>query len=145
MTESFPFTPLSPLGLELTSLLHKKEVSSTAKGRDGGQKKRRIVNILQAIEQTPPPASASKAAKPTDVEATATAEGENLTTTLFEIDRLISDVVVEKEMVTTITDKGKKIDESSLEGANFDLRHLGGQQLSDEDKSELKEFAISCG
>jgi hypothetical protein len=54
-------------------------------------------------------------------------------------------VVVEKEMVTTITDKGKKIDESSLEGANFDLRHLGGQQLSDEDKSELKEFAISCG
>jgi hypothetical protein len=28
---------------------------------------------------------------------------------------------------------------------NFDLRHLGGQQLSKEDISELKEFAISCG
>jgi hypothetical protein len=27
---------------------------------------------------------------------------------------------------------------------NFDLRHLGGQQLSKEDISELKEFAISC-
>jgi hypothetical protein len=54
MIESFPFTPLSPLGLELTSLLQKKEVSSAAEGRDGGQKKRRIVNILQAIEQTPP-------------------------------------------------------------------------------------------
>jgi hypothetical protein len=39
MTESFPFTPLSPLGLKLTSLLQKKEVSSTAEGRDGGQKK----------------------------------------------------------------------------------------------------------
>jgi hypothetical protein len=145
MTESFPFTPLSPLELELTSLLQKKEVPSAADGRDGGQKKRRIVNILQAIEQTPPSASASKAAKPTDVEATATAENENLTTTLSEIDRLISDVVVEKEVVATISDKGKKIDETSSEGANFDLRYLGGQQLSKEDKSELKEFAISCG
>ena len=28
---------------------------------------------------------------------------------------------------------------------NFDLRHLGSQQLSEEDKSELREFAISCG
>jgi hypothetical protein len=28
---------------------------------------------------------------------------------------------------------------------NFDLQHLGGQQLSEEDISELKEFAISCG
>jgi hypothetical protein len=54
MTESFPFTPLSPMGLELTSLLQKKEVSLAAEGKDGGQNKRRIVNILQAIEQTPP-------------------------------------------------------------------------------------------
>jgi hypothetical protein len=28
---------------------------------------------------------------------------------------------------------------------NFDLWHLGGQQLFEEDKSELKEFAISYG
>jgi hypothetical protein len=28
---------------------------------------------------------------------------------------------------------------------NFDLRHLGGQQLFGEDISELKEFTISCG
>jgi hypothetical protein len=28
---------------------------------------------------------------------------------------------------------------------NFDLRHLGGQQLFEEDKSELREFVISCG
>jgi hypothetical protein len=145
MTKSFPFTPLSLLGLELTSLLQKKEVSLTADGRDGGQKKRHMMNILQAIEQTPPPASANKAAKATDVEATATVEDENLTSTLSEIDRLISDVVVEKEVVVAISDKGKKIDETSLEGVNFDLRHLGGQQLSKEDKSELKEYAISCG
>jgi hypothetical protein len=145
MTKSFPFTPLSPLGLELTSLLQKKEVSSAADGRDGGQKKRHMMNILQVIEQTLPLASANKAAKSTDVEATITAEDENLTTTLSEIDRLISDVVVEKEVVATISDKGKKIVETSSEGANFDLRQLGGQQLSEEDKLELKEFAISFG
>jgi hypothetical protein len=145
MIESFPFTSLSPLGLELTSLLHKKEVSSAADGRDEGQKKRCMMNILQAIEQTSPPASADKAAKSTDVEATATAEDGNLTTTLFKIDRLISDVVVEKEVAAAVSDKGKKIDETYSEGANFDLWHLGGQQLSKEDKSELKEFVISCG
>jgi hypothetical protein len=116
-----------------------------AEGRDGDQKKRRIVNILQAIEQTPPSASASKAAKPTDVEATVTAKDEKLATTLSEIDKLISDVAVEKEVVATILDKGKEIDETSSEGVNFDLRHLGGQQLSEEDKLELREFAISCG
>jgi hypothetical protein len=34
MTESFPFASLSTLGLELTSLLQKKEISSAAEGRD---------------------------------------------------------------------------------------------------------------
>jgi hypothetical protein len=97
------------------------------------------------IEQTLPPASADKAAKPTDPEADVVAEEENLTTTLSKIDRLISDVVAEKEVNAVVSDKGKKIDETSSEGANFDLRHLGGQQLSEEDISELKEFAISCG
>ena len=48
-------------------------------------------------------------------------------------------------MVATISDKGKEIDETSSEGMNFDQRHLGDQQLSEEDKSELREFAISCG
>jgi hypothetical protein len=28
---------------------------------------------------------------------------------------------------------------------DFDLRHLGGQGLSKEEKLELKEFAMSCG
>jgi hypothetical protein len=48
-------------------------------------------------------------------------------------------------VVTTISDKGKEIDETSSEGMNFDLWHLGGQQLFEEDKSELREFVISCG
>jgi hypothetical protein len=64
---------------------------------------------------------------------------------LSKIDRLISDVVAEKEVAAVVSDKGKKIEETSSEGVNFDLRHLGGQQLSEEDISELKEFAISCG
>jgi hypothetical protein len=64
---------------------------------------------------------------------------------LSKIDRLISDVVAEKEVAAVVSDKGKKIEETSSEDMNFDLRHLGGQQLSEEDISELKEFAISCG
>jgi hypothetical protein len=56
-----------------------------------------MMNVMQAIEQTPPLASADKV------------------------------------MPINAEDK------------NFDLRHLGGQQLSEEDISELKEFAISCG
>jgi hypothetical protein len=84
-----------------------------------------MMNILQAIEQTPPPPSADKAAKSTDAEATATAKDENLTTTLSKIDRLISDVVVEKEVVAAVSNKGKKIDETYSEGANFDLTALG--------------------
>ena len=48
-------------------------------------------------------------------------------------------------MVAIVSDKGKEIDETSSEGMNFDQRHLGDQQLSEEDKSELREFVISCG
>jgi hypothetical protein len=53
-------------------------------------------------------------------------------------------VVAEKEVAAVVSDKGKKNEETSSEGVNFDLRYLGGQQLS-EDISELKYFAISCG
>jgi hypothetical protein len=66
-----------------------------------------MMNILEAIEQTLPPASTDKAAKSTNVEATVAAEDENLTTTLSEIGRLISDVVAEKEVVVVVSDKGR--------------------------------------
>ena len=127
MTESFPFALLSPLRLDLTSLLQSREIASTVEGENGGQKKRRMMNIMEAIEQTPPLASANKATIPADAEATAASEAENLATTLSEIDRLISDVVVEKDVVAVTSDKGKKIEETSSESMNFDLRHLGGQ------------------
>jgi hypothetical protein len=89
----------------LTSLLQKKETSLATDGRDGGHKKRRMMNIVQAIEQTPPPTSADKATKPTDVEATTAAEDKNLTTTLSEIDRLITDVVAEKEVDAAVSER----------------------------------------
>jgi hypothetical protein len=143
MTESPPFKLLSPLGLELTNLLQKKEIPSVADGKDGGQKKQRMMNILQAIEQTPPPASVDKTIKSTNVKAVVATEGEDFTTTMSKIDRIISDMVAEKEVATEVSDKGKKAEEISSEEADFDLRHLGGQQLSEEDMAELKEFAIS--
>jgi hypothetical protein len=50
-----------------------------------------------------------------------------------------------KEVATEVSDKGKKAKEVSSEEAHFDLRHLGGQQLSEENMVELKDFAINCG
>jgi hypothetical protein len=57
MTESLPIKLLSPLGPQLTKLLQKKDEPSAAK-KAVGPKRRRIVTVMQAIEETPPPASA---------------------------------------------------------------------------------------
>jgi hypothetical protein len=89
MTESIPFTLLSSLRLDLTSLLQSKETASSTEGKAEGQKKRKMMNWMQAIEQTPPPSSAAKAAMPVDAEDTARAEADELATTMSEIDRLI--------------------------------------------------------
>jgi hypothetical protein len=64
---------------------------------------------------------------------------------MLEIDILISDVVPEKDIAKVSPDKRKRIEETSSEDKNFNLRHLAGQQLSEEDISKLKEFAISSG
>jgi hypothetical protein len=106
---------------------------------------------MQAIEQTPPSASAVKATIPADTEDAGRAEAEELATTMSEIDKLISDVVAEgtgvaaKESMVVVPDKGKKVVDSPSGEKDFDLRHLGGQELSEEDGIELKEFAVSCG
>jgi hypothetical protein len=110
------------------------------------------MNMMQSIEQTPPPASVEKTFVPAEAEDAAEAEAseatpeiDDLDTTMSEIDRLISDVVPEKNVAEASTDKGNRTEETSSEDKNFDLRHLGSQWLSEEDMSELKEFAISCG
>jgi hypothetical protein len=80
-----------------------------------------MMNILHAIEQTLPPASADKSVKTTNVEAAFATKGEDLTATMFEIDKIISDVAVEKEVATEVSDKGKKAKEISSKEVDYDL------------------------
>jgi hypothetical protein len=140
MTDSPHFKLLSPLGSELTQFLQKKEQPLAAKEKVEGQKKQRIVNVMQAIEGTPPSASAAKIVTVAGAEADAAAEVKNTDeaeTTMLDIDRLISDVVkdvaIEEEMVAASC-KEREIDASPSGEKYFDLRHLGGQELCEEDK-----------
>jgi hypothetical protein len=160
MTESLPIKLLSPLGPELTKLLQKKEEPSAAKKVDG-QKKQRIGTVMEAIERTPPSASASKVAPTASAEAAAEAnitaeaaaatEVANLEGTLSEIDRLILGMPIEKtataaeEVVALEPDKGKKIVDAASEEKSFDLWNLVGQELSEAEKKELQKYGISCG
>jgi hypothetical protein len=106
---------------------------------------------VQAIERTPPSASAAKIVTVASAEADASTEAEKLATTMSGIDKLISDMVAEEtgvvaeESMVVVPDKGKKVVDTSSGEKDFDLRHLGGQELSEADKEELKEYAISCG
>jgi hypothetical protein len=123
------------------------------------QKKRRIVNVMQAIEQTPPSTLAIKTAIPTDAKAEAEGAAKakdagEAKMIMSDTDRLVSDIfadvteetnVAAEETMATVPDKGKEIYNTPSDERDFDLRHLGGQELSEEDKLELKEFAISCG
>jgi hypothetical protein len=109
---------------------------------------------MQAIERTPPSASATKVAIPAVAEDTREAEAEELVVTMSEIDKLVlkvaADVVAEEtsvaaeEKMAAMPNKGKEIDNNPSDKKDFDLRHLGGQELSEEDKLELREFSISC-
>jgi hypothetical protein len=151
MTESLPIKLLSPLGPELTKLLQKKDEPSAIKEKTKGQKRRRNVNVMQAIEQTPPLASASRMVPVASAEAEATAEAANLVSTMSGIDKLISDMIAEEIVVTAdenvaaVPSKGKEVVDTSLKGKEFDLQHLGGQELSEAEKDELEEYGKSCG
>jgi hypothetical protein len=152
MTDSPPFKLLSPLGSELTKYLQKKGQPSVAEEKVKEQKKRWIVNVMQAIEWTPPSASAAKTVTAAGAEAKAKAAVEakdvgEAEATISDIDRLISDVIKDVTIEDMATDPGKEreIDTDPPGGKDFDLRHLGGQELSEEEKSELQEFSLSCG
>jgi hypothetical protein len=141
MTESLPIKLLSPLGPHLTKLLQKKEEPSAA-NKVVGPKRRRIVTVIEAIEETPPSASASKItlaaevaasveAAPTEAataEAT-TAEETNLKRTLSDIYRMLLDMATEevvastKETLAIVPKKGKEIakDTSEEKGFNFKI------------------------
>jgi hypothetical protein len=147
MTESLPIKLLSPLGPELTKILQKKDEPSATKKKADGRKKRRIVNVMQAIERTPLLASTSKIAPIASAEATAeadtSAEAAKLESTLSGIDKLLSDMAVEEiaaaseKVMAAVPDKGKKITDAAAEERDFDLRNLVGQELSEAEKKEL--------
>jgi hypothetical protein len=81
MIDSLPIKLLSPLGPEMMKFLQKKDQPLAAKEKAEGQKKRRIVNVMQAIERTPPLASASRMVPAAGAEAEAAAEAANLVST----------------------------------------------------------------
>jgi hypothetical protein len=126
MTEPFPFAMLSPLGSDLTSLLQSKEkrvekvakeekkTTSVTRANEGGQMKRRMMVVMRTIHKTPPPISIEKITAPSDAEADEmAAEAENsegpLGTTISKIDRIIADMVPDREMdeVTGVTEPPK--------------------------------------
>jgi hypothetical protein len=120
-----------------------------------GPKKRRIVTVIEAIEDTPPLASGSKM---TPAVEAATAEATNLESTLSGIYKVLLDLAVEEtaaaaeevaataeETLATVPEKGKEIAEDISEEKGFNFQNIIGQELSKVEKEELQEYAISCG
>jgi hypothetical protein len=161
MTESLPIK-LSPLGPHLTKLFQNKKEPSIAK-KAARPKKRRIITVIEAIEETPPPASASKApavesataTKATPTEAATTeavpAKDANLESTLSNIDKILLDMAAEEaataaeEAVATVLGKEKEIAKDTSEEENFNFQNLIGQELSKTEKEELRDYVISSG
>jgi hypothetical protein len=137
-------------------------ITSVAKKPDE-LKKRKIIHVVEVIEQTPPLASASKTpaiestaaaeAAPTEAESAEaeTTEDVNLDATLSEIDTMLLDAAAEEaaaaaeEIPGTVVGKGKEKAEDTSEEEDFNFQDILGQELSKAEKEELKEYAISCG
>jgi hypothetical protein len=162
MTESLPIK-LSPLGPHLTKLLQKKKEPSVV-NKSAGPKRRRIITVIEAIEETPPPASASKitpaakvaiATEASPSEATtaeaATAEDTNPESTFSDIDKMLLNMVAEEavaaaeETLAIVPGKGKEILEDISDEKDFNFQNIIGQKLSKAQKEELRDYAISCG
>jgi hypothetical protein len=150
MTESLP-VKLSPLGPHLTKFFQKEKEPSAAKKLDE-PKKRRIIHIVEVIEQTPPLASALKTpaiestaaaeAAPTEAESAEaeTAEDVNLDATLSEIDTMLLDaaaqeaVAAAEEILGIVAGKGKEKVEDTSEEEDFNFQDILGQELSKAEK-----------
>jgi hypothetical protein len=165
MSESLP-VKLSPLGPHLMKLFQKEKEPSAVK-KPVEPQKRRIIHVIEVIEQTPPVASASKTpvvestaateavAIETESEAD-TAEAEaaedtNLETTLADINNMLLNEPAEEaarvaeETLATAPGKGKEKAKDISEEEDFNFQDILGQELSKAEKEELKEYAISCG
>jgi hypothetical protein len=161
MTESLP-NKLCPLGPKLMKLLQKKESSTAEKPAE--PKKRRIITVIEAIEETPPSASAPQivAAEAAPAEAStseaAAAEATDLENTLIDIDEMILNMAEEEtaaaaeETPAAVPEKREKVPgkekeptEDTSEEENFNFQNIIGQELSKAEKEELRDYAISCG
>jgi hypothetical protein len=119
--------------------------------------------VIEAIEETPPPASASKtptvksatAAEAGTAEAgtteTSTAKDTNLESTFSDIDKMLLNMAAEEattateETLATVPGEEKEKAEDTSEEKDFDFQNIIGQELSEAEKEELKDYAISCG
>jgi hypothetical protein len=145
MTESLPLK-LSPLGPQLMKLLQKKEEPTAIKKPT--EKRRRIITFIDAIEETPPSASASKTPVAEDTAATeaapaegATVEAEttedtNLESTFSDINKMLLNMAAEeaaaaaKETLAPAPrkEKGnkKEIAEDTSEEKDFNFQNILG-------------------
>jgi hypothetical protein len=161
MTESLPIK-LSPLGPHLTKLLQKKD--DPAAKKSAGPKRRWIITVIEAIEETAPPASASKITPAAEVATAteaapaeaitaeaATAEDTNLESTFSDSDKMLLNMAAEEaaaaaeKTLATVPGKGKEIAEDTSEVKDFNFQNIIGQELSKAEKEELRDYAISCG
>jgi hypothetical protein len=144
-------------------LLQKKKEPSAAE-KPTEPKKRRIINVIEAIEETPPSASVPKTAATEAAPAEAStsevvaAEATNLENTLYVIDEMILNMAEEEtaaaaeETPAAVLGKRDKMpgkekepaEDASKEG-NFNFQNIIGQELSKAEKEELRDYAISCG
>jgi hypothetical protein len=152
------------LGLHLTKLFHKeKEPTKTKAPRP---KRQRIVTVTEVIEATPPRALAPKVSAIESTTATeaipseaATEEARaedvksediNLESIAADIDKMLLNMAAEEAAVATkettaAKPKKEEITEDTSEDETFDFRNLVGQELTEAEKEELKEYVISCG
>jgi hypothetical protein len=109
---------------------------------------------MQAIEETPPLASASKMTPAAEADTSAeagAAEATNLESTLSMIDKVLLDIAAEEavaateEVLAALPEKGKEVSEDTSEEKGCSFQNLVGQELSKVEKEELLEYAISCG
>jgi hypothetical protein len=158
MIESLP-VKLSPLGPHLTKLFQKdKEPTKTKKV--ARPKKQRIITVTEAIEGTPPQASAPKAPaveSTTSIEAAPSeAKDIHLESMVADIDKILLNMAAEEaaaeedaaateETVAPKPEKEKEMAEYTLEDEAFNFQNLVGQELTKAEKEELKEYAISYG
>jgi hypothetical protein len=128
-------------------------------------KRQRIVTVTEVIEATPPRASALKmiATEAVPLEAAAEearaedakSEDINLESMVADIDKMLLNMAAEEaaaeeaaaatEETTTAKPEKEEMTEDISEDEAFNFQNLVGQKLTEAEKEELKEYAISCG